>query len=154
MTIRYYLWAPVVLMEGLETKAARLRARSLASRSWRTIILVFVIQLVLPILINSVAGGLIELKTGEQSHGRIRFKVMTQFAELIQVFVLPLIYIVPALLYLKMRQLGGETLTDVMAQLENVEGAKSLWQQRMRSKLTVTPQSRTPVQTVKSTNVR
>jgi len=60
--------------------------------------------------------------------------------------VLPLIYIVPALLYLKMRQLGGETLTDVMAQLENVDGASSLWQQRMRSKLTVTPQSRTPVQ--------
>jgi len=146
MTIRYYLWAPVVLMEGLETKAARLRARSLASRSWRTIILVVVIQLVLPILINSIAGGLIGLKIKEQSHAGLRFKVITQFAELIQVFVLPLIYIVPALLYLKMRQLGGETLTDVMAQLENVEGAKSLWQQRMRSKLTVTPQSRTPVQ--------
>jgi len=145
MTIRYYLWAPVVLMEGLETKAARLRARSLASRSWRTIILVFVIQLVLPILINSVAGGLIALKIKEQSHAGLRFKVITQFAELIQVFVLPLIYIVPALLYLKMRQLGGETLTDVMAQLENVDGAKSLWQQRMRSKLTVTPQSRTPI---------
>jgi len=145
MTIRYYLWAPVVLMEGLETKAARLRARSLASRSWRTIILVFVIQLVLPILINSVAGGLIALKIKEQSHAGLRFKVITQFAELIQVFVLPLIYIVPALLYLKMRQLGGETLTDVMAQLENVDGASSLWQQRMRSKLTVTPQSRTPI---------
>src|SRR6185369_3632765 len=67
MTIRYYLWAPVVLMEGLETKAARLRARSLASRSWRTIILVVVIQLVLPILINSIAGGLIGLKIKEQS---------------------------------------------------------------------------------------
>jgi serine/threonine protein kinase len=146
MTIRYYLWAPVVLMEGLETKAARLRARSLASRSWRTIILVFVIQLILPILINSIAAGLIGLKIKEQSHAGLRFKVITQFAELIQVFVLPLIYIVPALLYLKMRQLGGETLTDVMAQLENVEGASSLWQQRMRSKLTVTPQSRTPVE--------
>lgn len=145
MTIRYYLWAPVVLMEGLETKAARMRARALASRSWRTIILVFVIQLILPILINSVAGGLIALKIKEQSHAGLRFKVITQFAELIQVFVLPLIYIVPALLYLKMRQLGGETLTDVMAQLENVDGASSLWQQRMRSKLTVTPQSRTPI---------
>jgi serine/threonine protein kinase len=145
MTIRYYLWAPVVLMEGLETKAARMRARALASRSWRTIILVFVIQLILPILINSIAGGLIALKIKEQSHAGLRFKVITQFAELIQVFVLPLIYIVPALLYLKMRQLGGETLTDVMAQLENVEGASSLWQQRMRSKLTVTPQSRTPI---------
>jgi serine/threonine protein kinase len=146
MTIRYYLWAPVVLMEGLETKAARLRARSLASRSWRTVILVVAIQIMVPILISSIVGGLIGLKTSEQSHTRIRFKVITQFAELIQVFVLPLIYIVPALLYLKMRQLGGETLTDVMAQLENVEGASSLWQQRMRSKLTVTPQSRTPVE--------
>jgi len=146
MTIRYYLWAPVVLMEGLETKAARLRARALASRSWRTVILVVVIQIMVPILISSIVGGLIGLKTSAQSHGRIRFKVITQFAELIQVFVLPLIYIVPALLYLKMRQLGGETLTDVMAQLENVEGARSLWQQRMRSKLTITPQSRTPVQ--------
>jgi serine/threonine protein kinase len=145
MTIRYYLWAPVVLMEGLETKAARLRARALASRSWRTIILVVAIQIMVPILISSMIGGLIGLKTSEQAHTRIRFKVITQFAELIQVFVLPLIYIVPALLYLKMRQLGGETLTDVMAQLENVEGARSLWQQRMRSKLTVTPQSRTPM---------
>ena len=145
MTIRYYLWAPVVLMEGLETRAARLRARALASRSWRTVILVVVIQIMVPILISSIVGGLIGLKTSAQSHGRIRFKVITQFAELIQVFVLPLIYIVPALLYLKMRQLGGETLTDVMAQLENVEGARSLWQQRMRSKLTVTPQSRTPI---------
>ena len=147
MTIRYYLWAPVVLMEGLETRAARMRARALAARSWRTVILVVVIQIMVPILLGSIIGGLIELKTTEQSHSGIRFKVITQFAELIQVFVLPLIYIVPALLYLKMRQLGGETLTDVMAQLENVDGAKSLWQQRMRSKLTVTPQSRTPMQT-------
>jgi len=144
MTIRYYLWAPVVLMEGLETKAARLRARALAARSWRTVILVIVIQFMVPILVSSIVGALIGFKTSEQSHNKIRFKIFTQSVELIQVFVLPLIYIVPALVYLKMRQFGGETLTDVMSQLENVEGAKSLWRQRMRSKLTVTPQSRTP----------
>jgi hypothetical protein len=144
ITIRYYLWAPVVLMEGLETKAARLRARALASRSWRTIILVVLIQFLLPILISSILGALIGFKTSEQAQGKVRFKVFTQATELIQVFVLPLIYIVPALVYLKMRQFGGETLTDVMAQLENVDGAKSLWQQRMHTRLTVTPQSRTP----------
>jgi hypothetical protein len=33
----------------------------------------------------------------------------------------------------------------VMAQLEEMEGSKSRWRQRMRSRLTVTPQSRTPV---------
>jgi hypothetical protein len=58
--------------------------------------------------------------------------------------VLPLLAIVPALLYLKMRQFGGETLNDVMAQLED-EGAKSHWQQRMGKRLTVTPPTRTPV---------
>jgi hypothetical protein len=58
--------------------------------------------------------------------------------------VLPLMAIVPALLYLKMRQLGGETLNDVMAQIEEVESARSNWQQRMRTRLTVnTPHNRT-----------
>lgn len=144
MTVRYYLWAPVVLIEGLETKAARLRARALASRSWRTVILVILIQFMVPILVSAILGGVIKFNTSEQSHNRVRFKIFTQGLELIQVFVLPLIYIVPALVYLKMRQFGGETLTDVMAQLENVDGAKSRWQQRMRSRLNVTPQSRTP----------
>ncbi len=144
MTIRYLLWAPVVLMEGLETKAARLRARSLASRSWRTIILVTLIQFLIPIMVSSVIGGLIGFSSDKQTHGTVKFKVATQFAELINVFVLPLTSIVPALLYLKMRQFGGETLSDIMEQLESAEGANSLWQQRMRSRLTVTPQSRTP----------
>jgi hypothetical protein len=144
MSIRYYLWAPVVLMEGLETKAARARARALASRSWRTIILVILIQFMVPILVGSIVGGLIGFKTAEQSQHNIRFKIFTQFAELINVFVLPLLSIVPALLYLKMRQFGGETLTDVMAQHEELEGARSQWQRRMRSRLTVTPQNRTP----------
>jgi hypothetical protein len=144
MTARYYLWAPVVLMEGLETKAARTRARTLAARSWRTIILVILIQFMVPILVSSIVGALIGFNTSEQSHGKVRFKVFTQFAELINVFVLPLMSIVPALLYLKMRQFGGETLTDVMAQLDDLEGADSTWRQRMRTKLTVTPQSRTP----------
>jgi hypothetical protein len=144
MTVRYYLWAPVVLMEGLQTTAARMRARALAARSWRTIILVILIQFMVPILISSIIGSLIGFRTSEKAQSKVSFKVFTQFAELIQVFVLPLTSIVPALLYLKMRQLGGETLNDVMAQLEDVEGAKSLWQQRMHTRLTVTPQSRTP----------
>jgi serine/threonine protein kinase len=144
MTIRYYLWAPVVLMEGLETKLARKRARSLAARSWRTTILVIAIQFMVPILASSIVGAMIGFKASEQTQEKVRFKIITQSADLINVFVLPLMSIVPALLYLKMRQFGGETLNDVLSQLENLEGAKSLWQQRMRTKLTVTPQSRTP----------
>jgi serine/threonine protein kinase len=143
MTVRYLLWAPVVLMEGLEKKAALKRARALASRSWRTIILACVIQFMVPLLVNSAVGAFIGANITKETHGTIRFKVVTQFTELVNILVLPLMSIVPALLYLKMRQFGGETVSDVMNQIEE-QGARSKWQQRMRSRLTVTPQTRTP----------
>ena len=142
MMARYFLWAPVVLMEGLEKKAARQRARALASRSWRTIILVLLIQFLLPALVGGSIGALASPKT--EIHQSVGFKVTVQFAGLVNIFILPLLAIVPALVYLKMRQLGGETVNDVMEQIENVEGAHTQWQQRMRTKLTVTPQTRTP----------
>src|SRR2546426_2342052 len=142
MTARYLLWAPVVLMEGLEKKAALIRARSLAARSWRTIIIAMCVQLLVPAIVGSIVGALTGATTHEK-HG-LRVKVASQAAGLINIFVLPLLSIVPALLYLKMRQFGGETLNDVMAQIEEFEGARSRWQQRMRTRLTVTPQNRTP----------
>ena len=141
MTARYLLWAPVVLMEGLEKKAALKRARSLAARSWRTIIIAMCIQLLVPAIVGSIVGALTGATTHEK-HG-LRVKVASQAAGLINIFVLPLLSIVPALLYLKMRQFGGETLNDVMAQIEEFEGTHSRWQQRMRARLTVnTPHSR------------
>lgn len=142
--VRYLLWGPVVLMEGLEGKPALKRARALASRSWRTIILAMLIQFGVPAIVGAIIGGLLGLNTTEAHPHAWRIKVTGQLSSLINIFVLPLLAIVPALLYLKMRQFGGETLNDVMAQLENLEGAKSNWQQRMRTRLTVTPQTRTP----------
>ncbi len=135
MTARYLLWAPVVLMEGLEKKAALKRARSLAARSWRTIIIAMCIQLLVP----AIVGGIIGALTGATTHDKhgLQVKITSQLAGLINIFVLPLLSIVPALLYLKMRQFGGETLNDVMSQIENFEGAHSRWQQRMRTRLTV-----------------
>src|SRR5438067_775460 len=142
--VRYLLWGPVVLMEGLEGKPALKRARALASRSWRTIILAMLIQFCVPAIVGTFIGFLLGMNTSAARTHAWRVKLTGQAAQLINIFVLPLLAIVPALLYLKMRQFGGETLNDVMSQLEGLEGAKSLWQQRMRTKLTVTPQSRTP----------
>jgi serine/threonine protein kinase len=141
MSIRYLLWAPVVLMEGLEKKAALKRARSLASRSWRTVILVCLIQFLVPMIVSSLIAGLFVGTNAAAQHG-VRVKVTSQLSSLINIFVIPLMSIVPALLYLKMRQFGGETLGEAMAQIENVEGAGHKWQQRMRTRLAVTP--RTP----------
>jgi serine/threonine protein kinase len=142
--VRYLLWGPVVLMEGLEGKPALKRSRALASRSWRTIILAMLIQICVPAIVGGLIGALLGLNTNATHTHAWRVKLTGQAAQLINIFVLPLLAIVPALLYLKMRQFGGETLNDVMSQLEGSEGAKSLWQQRMRHRLTVTPQSRTP----------
>ena len=142
MTARYLLWAPVVLIEGLEKKAARQRARALAARSWRTIIFAMLIQILVPAIVGAIFGFITGAST-KRGGGR-GVKIATDAATLANIFILPLLSIVPALLYLKMRQFGGETLSDVMAQLEEMDSSKSRWQQRMRSRLTVTPQSRTP----------
>jgi serine/threonine protein kinase len=144
MSARYLLWAPVVLLEGLEKKEALKRARALAARSWRTIIVAMLVQFLVP----AIVGALIGVVTGATStHGKasLQVKVSGHLSALINIFILPLLSIVPALLYLKMRQFGGETLNDVMAQIEEVEGARSNWRQRMRTRLPVnTPQNRTP----------
>jgi len=141
MTVRYFLWGPVVLMEGLQKKAARQRARALAARSWRTIIAAMLIQFLVPALIGGAIGALSGIKSN--GHATVQLKVTTQLATLVNIFVLPLLAIVPALVYLKMRQFGGETLNDVMAQIEEVEGVHSRWQQRMRTKLTMNTPHRT-----------
>ena len=124
------------------------RARALASRSWRTIILM-VVHLLVPRHRRRSDRGFYRRYRARDKHG-IQIKITSQLASLVNIFVLPLISIVPALLYLKMRQFGGETLNDMMTQLEESEGARSNWQQRMRKRLTMntpinTPQNRTVV---------
>src|SRR5262249_8161289 len=135
MTIRYMLWSPVVLLEGMQGKPALKRARELASRSWRNVIVICIIQFLAPSLVNVIMARLIGVSRGVQVSPTVR--VTGQLTSLTTIFIMPLMSIVPALLYLKMRQLGGETFTDIITQLESVEGAQSRWQQRMRSRLTV-----------------
>ena len=64
-------------------------------------------------------------------------QIFQQLKGLLNIFIIPLMSIVPALLYLKMRQLGGETLNDALQQIEEVDTQRSQWQQRMRTRLTV-----------------
>jgi hypothetical protein len=138
--IRYSLYAPVVLIEGLEGKAAMRRARELASRSWRTIITVSVLQILIPMTVSLLVGRIriginLERKT-------LSYQIYEQFLALINIFVVPLISIVPALLYIKMRQLGGEPLSTALASIEEGETRQSAWQQRMRTRLSLhTPTS-------------
>ena len=131
--IRYLLYAPVVLIEGLEGKAAMRRARELASRSWRTIIVVSIIQVIVPMVIGALVG---RIRIGVNlSRQTMSARVFQQVIGLANIFVIPLLSIVPALLYIKMRQLGGEALTTALAQIDEGDGKQSAWQRRMRTRL-------------------
>lgn len=145
MTIRYALYAPVVLIEGLEKKAALQRARALGSRSWRTVIIVTILQLVIPMTVSMLLGRL-TMKAGSTATPgqgvRISNSIYQQLTGLLNIFIVPLMSIVPALLYLKMRQLGGESLAEALAQIEEVDHQNSEWQKRMRTRLSLhTPRS-------------
>jgi len=135
MSIRYALYAPVVLIEGLEKKAALKRARELASRSWRTVIIVSILQILIPICVSIVIGR-IRVGVNLKPEG-LGTQISQQVLGLANIFVVPLMSIVPALLYLKMRQLGGESLSAAMAQMEEVDVGRRLWQQRMRTRLSL-----------------
>src|SRR5258707_10118319 len=81
MTTRYLLWAPVVLMEGLEKKAARQRARALASRSWFIIIVVMLMHILVPGILGGIVGSVMG---GTSEHpGPMRLTVVSQFSQII-----------------------------------------------------------------------
>ena len=144
MIIRYSLYAPVVLIEGLEKKDAMKRSRELASRSWRTIIIVSIMLFLIPMMVGFFVG---KIRIGVDLEAATTFSQISQYVlSQINILVMPLISIVPALLYLKMRQLGGEPLSAVLAQIEEGDKERSAWQQRMRTRLSLhTPVSqRTP----------
>ena len=143
MAIRYVLYAPVVLMEGLEKKAAMRRARELASRSWRTVIIVSVLQFLIPMSVNALLGRMtmvrktqsgIHLTDTSTSH-----VVYQHVTSLINIIIVPFLSIVPALLYLKMRQLGGENLAAALAEIEEADNRRTEWQRRMRTRLSLHP---------------
>ncbi len=142
--VRYALYAPVVLLEGLEGKAALRRAREVASRSWRTVIIVTLLQVVIPMVIGALIGEVsIGVRIDDGSPPQPKNKIFQQLSALVNIFVVPLLSIVPALLYLKMRRLGGEDLSALLEQIEAADDRRSDWQQRMRSRLSLhTPKSR------------
>jgi serine/threonine protein kinase len=143
--VRYALYAPVILMEGLEKRAALKRANELSRRSRRTVIALLLINFILPIIINgiftliSIAAIIVGARMNPQMAVRLSqfFKAASHFTQLFNIIVVPLISITTALLYLKMRQIGGETFKETLEQFENIEAPRTKWQQLMRKRLTM-----------------
>ena len=137
MMIRYALYAPVVLIEGLEKKAALKRARALMRRSRFTVIIVIFLHLLIPMIVSSVVKHFV-IDPLEHKH-TIAPKIYARLVALFNIFFIPLVSIMTALLYLKMRQIGGEPLSDILKYLETDDQPRSKWQQRMRERHSLNP---------------
>ncbi|HEY0375972.1 MAG TPA: protein kinase [Pyrinomonadaceae bacterium] len=138
MMVRYTLYAPVVLLEGLQKKAALKRARELVSRSRLTVVKVVFLQIIIPMGITGLASGLARF---EGEGGRVAAKIYAHLLSMLNIFIVPLVSIMVALLYMKLRQVSGEQLRDTLEQLETDEVPRSDWQRRMRISIH-TPASR------------
>ncbi len=133
MMVRYSLYAPIVLLEGLQKKAALKRARELVSRSKVTVVKVVILQLLIPLIVTNMAASFAGFGTRDKSS--IAPKIYGHLLGLLNILIVPLVSIMVALLYMKLRQVSGEQLTNTLEQFEQDEVPRSKWQQRMRISL-------------------
>ncbi|HWT01718.1 MAG TPA: protein kinase [Pyrinomonadaceae bacterium] len=129
MMVRYTLYAPVVLLEGLEKKAALKRARELVSRARLTVVKVVFLQIVIPMVVTGLVAGLARF---EGEGGKVAARIYGHLLSLLNILIVPLISIMVAMLYMKLRQVSGEQLRDTLEQIETGEVPRSNWQRRMR----------------------
>lgn len=130
------LASPVVVMENLKGRAAIRRSKALVKRARATVIAIVLLEFLVPSLISglfSAAFGIQRRGSGEA--GAYMRHVAELIPTFINIFILPLMATLSALLYLKVRQLGGERFKEMLDQFEAEEAPKTKWQQRMRERL-------------------
>ena len=135
------LTAPVVMMEGLRGKAALKRSKTLVKRARRTVIVILFIQWLIPTIIASVVAAFIAvtLKMSSAEHAKLlTARVTGMMTAALNMFFVPFIATLTALLYLKTRQLGGETLKEALSEFEEEDVPRTKWQMRMRERLQTT----------------
>jgi hypothetical protein len=144
MMVKYAFYAPVVLLEGLEKKAARQRSNELSRRARWMVVGLYLINFLLPVLVGALSGGL-KLEAGHRG-AHLTTKASPHLVQLVNIVIVPLVSITTALLYLKLRQMGGETMRETLEQFDEADAPRARWQQRMRERLSgYTPQARSRV---------
>jgi serine/threonine protein kinase len=138
MFINYSLASPVVMMEGLKGRAALKRSKALVRRCRISVVVILFFQWAIPALVGSLVAIPVALalklsKTPQAPNltGRLSSIVVTMF----NAVIVPLIATMIALLYLKARQIGGETLREALSQFEEEDTPRTKWQMRMKERL-------------------
>jgi serine/threonine protein kinase len=141
MFINYSLSAPVVMMEGLKGRAALKRSKALVKRCRSSVIVILLCQWAIPFLATSIvalpvafAFKLSKIPQAPVLSGRVTSLIVM----LLNVLIVPFIATLTALLYLKARQIGGETLREALSQFEEEDTPRTKWQMRMRERLQTT----------------
>jgi hypothetical protein len=120
--VRTALWAPVVLMERVRGREALRRTRQVAARSWGTVTIAVLFQFAVPLMVNEGVTRIFRTQTSEKSS--MTHQLASEVTSLTSVLILPLLSIVVALVYLKLRQLGGEPLREVTPHITNAADAR------------------------------
>jgi serine/threonine protein kinase len=130
------LWDPVVMIEDLKGRAALRRSKVLVKRSRATVIAIVLIQYAIPSLFSSIILSILHTIFGDFKKGQAELvgDLATLGARAMGVLIIPLIATLTALLYLKTRQAGGETLTEMLSQFESEDIPRTRWQMRMRER--------------------
>ncbi|MEA2173671.1 MAG: serine/threonine protein kinase, bacterial [Blastocatellia bacterium] len=136
--INYSLVTSVLMMEDKRGREAMRRAKELSKRSRRTVTTVVLLQMFAPIVTSIVIALLLgAIIKALDIHG----SKANAFSSLYQITFLPITIFIgsfgallTALLYLKMRQAGGETPREVLGQLDDDELPRRNWQLRMRER--------------------
>jgi serine/threonine protein kinase len=132
------LAAPVVMMENLKGRAAIRRSKALVKRARGTVIAIILIQYAMPAIVSSFiitafTNSKMIVRIGQALDQSSRISAI--ISTLLNVLFIPLLSTLTALLYLKARQLGGETLKEALSEFEAEETPNTKWQQRMRVRL-------------------
>lgn len=129
------LAAPVVIIENLKGRAAVRRSKSLVKHARLTVIAILILEWTIPALMSSLVLSALGIKRQAQGGIGVSLRFGEWISTSLNVIVIPLIAMLTALLYLKVRQLGGERLKDMLDQFEQEEAPQTKWQKRMRERL-------------------
>jgi len=141
MFINYSLASPVVMMEGLKGRAALKRSKALVKRCWRSVLAVLFLQWAIPAVASSLFALPVAfaLKMSKVPKAPLLTQRVTAIiVAMLSAIIVPLIATLTALLYLKARQIGGETMKEVLSQFEEEDAPRTKWQMRMRERLQTT----------------
>jgi serine/threonine protein kinase len=141
MFINYSLAAPVVMMEGLKGRAALKRSKALVRRCWRSVIVILFFQWAIPGVVSAAVAFPIAfvLKMSKTPQApALTGRITSIIVVMLNAIIVPLIATLTALLYLKARQIGGETLKEALSQFEEEDTPRTKWQRRMRERLQTT----------------